>query len=29
MSTTKEHGSIPSTAVDFAPGLWRANLRRY
>ncbi|HEY6309749.1 MAG TPA: cupin domain-containing protein [Streptosporangiaceae bacterium] len=29
MSTAKEHSSIPSTAVEFAPGLWRTNLQRY
>jgi hypothetical protein len=26
MSTAKEHSSIPSTAVEFAPGLWRTSL---
>ena len=29
MSTAHEHGSIPSTAVEAAPGLWRTNLQRY
>jgi quercetin dioxygenase-like cupin family protein len=29
MSTTHEHGGIPSTAVEAAPGLWRTNLQRY
>jgi quercetin dioxygenase-like cupin family protein len=29
MSTTQEHSNIPSTAVKFAPGLWRTNLQRY
>ena len=29
MSTTQQHSNIPSTAVEFAPGLWRANLQRY
>ena len=29
LSTTQEHSSIPSTAVEFAPGLWRTNLQRY
>jgi len=29
MSTTEEHSSIPSTAVEAAPGLWRTNLQRY
>ncbi len=29
MSTTQQHGNIPSTAVEFAPGLWRTNLQRY
>ena len=29
MSTTQQHGSIPSTAVEFAPGLWRTSLQRY
>jgi quercetin dioxygenase-like cupin family protein len=29
MSTTKGHSNIPSTAVEFAPGLWRTNLQRY
>jgi quercetin dioxygenase-like cupin family protein len=29
MSTAQEHGSIPSTAVEAAPGLWRTNLQRY
>jgi len=28
MSTTQEH-SIPSTAIEAAPGLWRTNLQRY
>jgi hypothetical protein len=27
MSTTQEHSSIPSTAVEAAPGLWRTNLQ--
>ena len=29
MSTTREHGNIPSTAVVVAPGLWRTTLQRY
>jgi quercetin dioxygenase-like cupin family protein len=29
MSTTQEHSNIPSTAVEFAPGLWRTNLQRH
>src|ERR1700733_10584209 len=29
MSTTQQHGSIPSTAVEFGPGLWRTSLQRY
>ena len=29
MSTTQQHSAIPSTAVEFAPGLWRTNLQRY
>jgi len=29
MSTTQQHSNIPSTAVKFAPGLWRTNLQRY
>jgi quercetin dioxygenase-like cupin family protein len=29
MSTTQQHSNIPSTAVEFAPGLWRTNLQRY
>ncbi len=29
MSTTHEHGTIPSTAVEFAPGLRRTSLQRY
>ena len=29
MSTTQQHSTIPSTAVEFAPGLWRTNLQRY
>ncbi len=29
MSTVQEHGNIPSTAVEFAPGLWRTSLQRY
>ena len=29
MSTTKGHSNIPSTAVEFAPGLWRTSLQRY
>ena len=29
MSTAHEHGTIPSTAVEFAPGLWRTGLQRY
>jgi quercetin dioxygenase-like cupin family protein len=29
MSTTQEHGNIPSTAVAVAPGLWRTSLQRY
>ena len=26
---TEDHGSIPSSAVEAAPGLWRTNLQRY
>ena len=29
MSTTQEHGNIPGTAVEFAPGLWRTSLQRH
>jgi quercetin dioxygenase-like cupin family protein len=29
MSTTQQHGNIPSTAVKIAPGLWRTSLQRY
>ena len=29
MSTAQQHGNIPSTAVEFAPGLWRTSLQRY
>ena len=29
MSTTKGHSNISSTAVEFAPGLWRTSLQRY
>ena len=29
MSTAQEHGNIPSTAVEFAPGLWRTSLQRH
>ena len=29
MSTTQQHGNIPGTAVEFAPGLWRTSLQRY
>ena len=29
MSTAQEHGNIPNTAVEFAPGLWRTSLQRY
>jgi quercetin dioxygenase-like cupin family protein len=29
MSTAHEHGTIPGTAVEFAPGLWRTSLQRY
>jgi hypothetical protein len=29
MSTTQQHSNVPSTAVEFAPGLWRTNLQRY
>ena len=29
MSTTEKPGSIPSTAVEAAPGLWRTNLQHY
>jgi quercetin dioxygenase-like cupin family protein len=29
MSTTQGHGSIPSTAVEASPGLWRTNLQQY
>jgi hypothetical protein len=29
MGTAQEHSNIPSTAVEFAPGLWRTSLQRY
>ena len=29
MSTTEDHGSVPGTAVEAAPGLWRTNLQHY
>jgi quercetin dioxygenase-like cupin family protein len=29
MNTTQKHSSIPSTAVEAAPGLWRTSLQRY
>ena len=29
MSTTQEQNSIPSTAVEAAPGLWRTSLQQY
>jgi quercetin dioxygenase-like cupin family protein len=29
MSTAQQHGDIPDTAVQFAPGLWRTSLQRY
>jgi hypothetical protein len=29
MSTTQQHGNIPGTAVEFAPGLWRTSLQRH
>ena len=29
MRTTQQHGNIPGTAVEIAPGLWRTNLQRY
>jgi quercetin dioxygenase-like cupin family protein len=29
MSSTQQHSTIPSTAVEFAPGLWRTSLQRY
>jgi quercetin dioxygenase-like cupin family protein len=29
MSTTHEQSSIPSTAVEAAPGLWRTSLQQY
>ncbi len=29
MSTAQQHGIIPGTAVEFAPGLWRTNPQRY
>jgi Cupin domain len=29
MGATEEHSSIPSTAVEFAPGLWRTSLQRH
>ena len=28
MSTAQQHSTIPGTAVEFAPGLWRTNLQR-
>jgi quercetin dioxygenase-like cupin family protein len=29
MSTTGQHSSIPGTAVEIGPGLWRTSLQRY
>ena len=29
MSTAQQHGDIPDTAVQFAPGLWRTSLQRH
>jgi len=29
MNTTQEHSSIPGTAVEAAPGLWRTGLQQY
>jgi hypothetical protein len=29
IQSVQEHGSIPSTAVEAAPELWRTNLQRY
>ena len=29
MSTAQQHGNIPSTAVEFAPGLWRTSLQHH
>ena len=29
MSTTQQHSNTPSTAAEFAPGLWRTSLQRY
>jgi quercetin dioxygenase-like cupin family protein len=29
MSTTEQHSTIPSTAVEIEPGLWRTILQRY
>jgi hypothetical protein len=29
MSTAQQHGTILSTAVKVAPGLWRTSLQRY
>jgi quercetin dioxygenase-like cupin family protein len=29
MSATQEHSSIPNTAVEAAPGLWRTSLQHY
>ncbi len=29
MSTAQQHGTIPGTAVGFAPGLWRTSLQRH
>jgi quercetin dioxygenase-like cupin family protein len=29
MSTTEDYGSVPGTAVEAAPGLWRTNLQHY
>jgi quercetin dioxygenase-like cupin family protein len=29
MGTTQDHGSIPDSAVEAAPGLWRTNVQRF
>jgi quercetin dioxygenase-like cupin family protein len=29
MGTVQERSNIPSTAVEFGPGLWRTNLQRH
>ena len=29
MGTVQERSNIPSTAVEFGPGLWRTSLQRH